>query len=275
VPPSCLACTVRSCGLRLEPRERTLSCPAGHSYDVARSGYVNLLQPQDRRSRSAGDPKAVVDARWRLLAAGIGRPIVDGFVQRAAELELPECAPVVELGSGSGDVVAELARRRPITGIGLDISRVASEHASRRFPSLTWVVTNADRRLPLLDQSVELILSLYGRRNPTECVRSLTRSGFLLVAVPAEDDLVELRALVQGDGIVRDRRQTVLAAHLPSFRLIDQVTVRTKQQLERESLMNLLLITYRGGRDATVGRAQALTTLEVTLASDLFLFTPR
>ena len=28
----------------------TQVCPRGHAFDVARSGYVNLLQPQDRRS---------------------------------------------------------------------------------------------------------------------------------------------------------------------------------------------------------------------------------
>jgi 23S rRNA (guanine745-N1)-methyltransferase len=241
---------------------------------VARSGYVNLLQPQDRRSRAAGDSKAAVEARSRLLASGVGRLIVDRFVDRAARLELDEGAPVVELGSGSGDVIGDLARKRSITGIGIDISRSAAEHAARRFPAITWVVTNADRRLPLLDRSVDLILSMYGRRNPSECLRSLSPSGFLLVAVPAEDDLVELRALVQGDELRRDRRETVLAAHLPLFNLVDQLTVRTRQPLERESLLSLLLGSYRGRRTAQAARAETLSTLEVTLAADVFLFTP-
>jgi 23S rRNA (guanine745-N1)-methyltransferase len=137
------------------------------------------------------------------------------------------------------------------------------------------VVTNADRRLPLLDGSVDVILSLYGRRNPLECARSLARSGFLLVGVPADDDLVELRTLVQGHGIPRDRRETLLAEFLPSFRLLDQFTVRTRQPLVGESLVKLLLVTYRGGRPALAARAAALTTHEVTMAAEIFLFSPR
>ena len=63
-------------------RDRTLVCPAGHSYDVARSGYVNLLQPQDRRSAAAGDSRVAIDARESLLAIGVGRTLIDGLTTR-------------------------------------------------------------------------------------------------------------------------------------------------------------------------------------------------
>src|SRR5882762_1394841 len=147
-----LACTVRACGLPLTRGGRAWTCPRGHAFDVARTGYVNLLQPQDRRSNAAGDRTKAVDARARLLARGIGRALVDETVRRAAALEVGDEPPaVVDLGSGSGDVLGELASVRRVAGIGIDLSTVAAEHAARRFPDLTWVVANADRRLPLLD----------------------------------------------------------------------------------------------------------------------------
>ena len=201
-------------------------CAAGHSYDVARSGYVNLLQPQDRRSLSAGDSKAAVTARARLLEAGVGRQAIDGIARRAAALDLGEHPLVVDLGSGTGDALGALALARAITGIGIDLSTAAAEHAARRFPALTWVVANADRRIPLLDGSASLVLSLHGRRNPAECARILDPSGFLLLAVPAPEDLIELRALVQGEGTERDRVPGVLAEHDALFTLIDRTTVR-------------------------------------------------
>ena len=77
-PP--LACTVRECGLLLERRGRTWQCARRHSYDVARSGYVNLLQPQDRKSLNAGDTAGAVEARARLIASGIVRSILSGVV---------------------------------------------------------------------------------------------------------------------------------------------------------------------------------------------------
>jgi 23S rRNA (guanine745-N1)-methyltransferase len=273
VPPTVpLACSVRDCGLLLEPRERAVVCARGHSFDVARSGYVNLLQPQDRRSRAPGDSKLAVEARAALLAAGIGRAIVEQFVQRAAALVPAGDALVADLGSGGGEALAELARLRSITGVGVDLSIAAVEHAARRFPALTWVVANADRRVPLLERSADVVLSLHARRNPAECARILAPGGFLLIGVPAHDDVIELRALVQGTGVERERADTLVALHAPFFALVERSAARERHQLGREVLLDLLRATYRGERASLAGRVAALGSLDVTLASEFFLF---
>ena len=126
-------------------RDRTFLCAAGHSYDVARSGYVNLLQPQDRRSAAPGDSRAAVEARASLLAAGIGRTLIEAVANRAATLDLPDTPVVVDLGCGSGDALAALTKRAG-TGVGIDLSTAAVERAARHFPDRTWVIANADRR---------------------------------------------------------------------------------------------------------------------------------
>ena len=109
-PLSVLACSVRGCGLPLTRRDRALVCSAGHSFDIARSGYVNLLQPQDRRSLVAGDSKAAVDARAALEQAGVGRAIVDAVIHTTAALLLPADAIVIDLGSGSGEMLGGLSQ---------------------------------------------------------------------------------------------------------------------------------------------------------------------
>lgn len=272
VPRLPLACSVRHCSLPIDRRDRVFVCPAGHSYDIARSGYVNLLQPQDRRSAAPGDSRAAVEARAALLAAGVGQALIDATASRVAALNLAEGAVVVDLGSGSGDGLAALASHAPIAGIGIDLSTSAAEHAARRFPSLTWVVANADRRLPLLDGSVDLVISLHGRRNPAECARVLGPSGSLIIALPAPDDLIELRAFVQGQGIERDRGGATLAEHQPLFRLVERSNVRQTAALNRHALVNLLRGTYRGERLTSVERVKALERLQVTMSSELFLF---
>jgi 23S rRNA (guanine745-N1)-methyltransferase len=216
-----------------------------------------------------------VKARARLLASGVGRTIVDEFVGRAAALECPERALVADLGSGSGETLGRLALARPITGVGIDLSTAAVEHAAHRFPSLTWVVANADRRLPFLDQCVSLVLSLHGRRQPSESARVLAPSGYLLVAVPAPDDLIELRRLIQGEGVERERANAVLAEHEPFFTMIERFSVREQHALDRTSLVDVLRATYRGARASAARRVDALTTLDVTMASDAVLFAPR
>ena len=266
---------MRDCPLPIERRDRTFTCAAGHSYDIARSGYVNLLQPQDRRSPSAGDSRAAVEARASLLASGVGRSLLTAVVATAHAIEMPHDGVVVDLGSGSGDALGALADFRPITSVGIDLSTAAAEHAARRYPSLTWVVANADRRLPLLDRSVDLVLSLHGRRNAAECARVLTQDGVLIVALPAPDDLIELRALVQGEGIERNRGDAMLAEHQPFFTVVERSSVREKVELDRDALLNLLHGTYRGARIKTAERVEAIQRMEVTLSSELFVLRKR
>ena len=269
VSPSVLACSVRGCGLPLTRHDRALVCSAGHSFDIARSGYVNLLQPQDRRSLVAGDSRAAVDARVALEQAGVGRAIVNAVVHTTAALLLPADAIVIDLGSGSGEMLGGLTKARPISGIGIDLSVAAIELAARRFPSLTWVVANADRRLPLQDDSVNVVLSIHGRRNPSECARVLRASGVLIAVLPAPDDLIELRTVVQGEGVERDRVDAMLAEHATHFKVVERLPIRERLTLERDALLNLLRGTYRGARFTLSERVEAMEQMDVTLSSEM------
>jgi 23S rRNA (guanine745-N1)-methyltransferase len=268
--PPPLACSVRGCGRPLAREERRLICEAGHTFDVARSGYISLLQPQDRRSPAPGDSKEAVAARARLLEAGLGGAVIDAIVLRAPATDGPLVA--ADLGCGSGELLAALAATRGLCGVGIDLSTAAAETAARRFPALTWVVANVDRGVPLLDGSVHLVTSLNARRNVNECARVLVPGGTLVVAVPAPDDLIELRAEVQGAGVTRDRIDAIVAEHTPRFTIIERFTVRAQPRLGADSLRDLLRGTYRGARISSAASVEALHSLEVTLATDIVVF---
>ena len=111
--------------------------------------------------------------------------------------------------------------------------------------------------------------------NPEECRRILTASGFLLIAVPAADDLIELREAVLGDAVERDRMSAVIAEHGRWFDVAETWTIRERRSLDRQALLNLLRGTYRGERSSESPHVQGLDRLEVTLASDVALFVPR
>ncbi len=270
-----LACTVRGCGEPLEQFSRALACRRGHSFDLARAGYINLLQPQDRRSRDAGDSAETVAARARLWTAGLGRTLADAVIAGARALDLPERAGVVDLGCGGGHLLAALAAERAINGVGIDLSTAAVGHAAHLSPGLTWVVANADRRLPLLDGCASLVVSLHARRNPAECFRVLSPAGRLLVAVPAADDLIELRTLVQGQGTARARGDALIAAHAELFTVVHEEPVRSQDHVSAEILRDLLRVTYRGRRYNGRPFSDDLRDMDLTMASDLVVFAPR
>ena len=216
-----------------------------------------------------------MQARADLVASGVGKALIDAVLAMVARRGLPTGAVVVELGCGTGDALAEIAGAYSISGIGIDLSTAATEHAARRFRELTWVVANADRRLPLADDSVDLILSLHARRNPVECARVLTPGGLLLVAVPAGDDLIELRAAAQGHALEQPRFEALVAEHAPQFDIVDRAAARERSTLDASMLRALARTTYRGGRRRVTERLETLTSLEVTLASELALLTLR
>jgi len=271
-PP--LACTVRGCHEPLTRAGRTWTCGRGHTFDIAKSGYVNLLQPQDRRSRDAGDTRAAIDARARLLTKGVGRVAVDRVVDVACGL-LADGGIVVDLGSGSGETLDAIAQTRRVIGVGIDLSTAAAEVAARRGAAVTWVVANADRRIPLLDESTDLVISQHARRNPRDCARLLRPGGHLLVSVPAPDDLIELRQAVQGESVLRPRADLVIDEHTRDFALASRIEVRERHFLDRAELLDVLRGTYRGARTSAAPRLETLTELGVTFAAEVCLFRRR
>jgi 23S rRNA (guanine745-N1)-methyltransferase len=258
----------------LERRRGVYSCARGHTYDIAKSGYVNLLQPQDRRSPHAGDRRDAIVARARLLSLGIGTGVLHAVAERTTASLTPDSV-VADLGCGGGELLATVHDRQHVDGIGIDLSTDATEHAARRYPHLTWVVANVDRGIPLLDRSVDVLVSLHGRRNPAESARVLAKDGRLIVAIPAADDLVELREHVQGQGIQRERATALLGEHEQLFDVSDRAFLRERQTVSADALHDLLRGTYRGARTSEADRIATLSAGSITLASEIVVFRPK
>jgi 23S rRNA (guanine745-N1)-methyltransferase len=267
-----LVCSVRACGRPLSG-ERTLVCERGHAFDRARSGYVNLLQPQDRRSRAPGDSREVVAARRRLLDAGFGAALEAALRELARDL--PRDARVLDVGCGEGRWLDVVTRACDGGGFGCDISVPAIDAAVRRHPGLGWLVVNADRGLPFADGSFDCVLSITGRRNPAEMARVLGAEGQLVVAVPGVDDLHELRSLVLGEAHARERFEPLVAELGSGWRLLERREARGSVALDRQGIADALAGTYRGARRREAERADALDALAVTTSHVIGRFAPR
>ena len=102
-----LLCSVRNCHLPLVREARRFVCARGHSFDIARSGYVNLLQPQERRSKLPGDSAEAVSARRRLHDRGVIDPLLP---QIATMISASSGDIVLDAGCGEGFYLGSLAR---------------------------------------------------------------------------------------------------------------------------------------------------------------------
>jgi 23S rRNA (guanine745-N1)-methyltransferase len=255
-----LLCTVRDCHLELEREARRLVCPRGHSFDVARSGYANLLQPQDSRSRKPGDMATAVTARRRLHDRGVTEPLLSGIAELAG---VSAGDTVLDAGCGDGYYLGTLARRTGCEAHGVDISIPAVEAAARRYPECEWIVANADRFVPYADSAFSIVLSITARMNAGEFRRVLSGDGHLLVAVPGPDDLLELR------GAGRDRVDRTVSAFARDFHLVEQRRVTTTADLDAPAVEDVLVSIYRPMR------AEPARAMRLTLSLDLLRFRPR
>jgi 23S rRNA (guanine745-N1)-methyltransferase len=270
-----LRCTVRGCEQALAREGSTLRCPRGHAFDRARFGYWNLLQPQDRRSRSAGDRDEAIDARRRWLARGFADGLAGALSQVIAGFSLPPAAPAVDVGCGEGTLTARLFDVPKLDGCGVDLSHHAIRLAAKAAPALTWLVANADRGLPFTDASVSFALSIFGRRPVDELARVLADRGALLVVIPADDDLIELREASQGAAIRRDRTGDAMDELSGRFELVSRSVWRQRARHDREAWEDALAMSYRGARARERLRLAPVSDLDLTLAAEILELVPR
>jgi 23S rRNA (guanine745-N1)-methyltransferase len=177
-----LRCPV--CAGALEESEGALRCAAGHSFDIARQGYVNLVP-------GPGDTVAMVEAREAFLAAGHYRRLGGVLAEKAAEVSAP--GAVVDIGAGTGHYLARVLDAMPErVGLALDASTAALRRAARAHARAAAIGADAWQALPLRDDVAALILSVFAPRNPAEMARVLAPGGALLAVTPTTRHLHEL-----------------------------------------------------------------------------------
>ena len=251
-----LLCTVRTCHQPLVREERRVICARGHSFDVARSGYINLLQPQDRRSKQPGDTAEAVAARRRLHDRGVTAPLLNA-IKEIANVTAEDV--VLDAGCGDGFYLGSL----DCDARGVDISLPAIEAAAKRYPDCEWIVANADRFVPYAGETFSRVLTITARMNSSEFRRVVREDGRLVVAIPAPDDLVELR------GARRDRLQRTIDTFVNEFTILDRRRVSTIAGLDRDAVHDVLLSIYRPRE------IERVEPMRVTFSLDLLLFAPR
>lgn len=171
---------------------------SGHSYDVARQGYVTLASGAGLRY--TGDDMAMIASRETFLSRGHFAPFVEAISTTVNdvldEAGVPdEAAPVIcEIGAGTGYYLAHtLDDIHGARGVGIDISVAAAKHLAKCHSKVGAVAADAWSRLPLRDASVDAITVIFAPRNPAEFSRVLKPGGEAVVLTADTGHLSELR----------------------------------------------------------------------------------
>jgi 23S rRNA (guanine745-N1)-methyltransferase len=231
---------------RAEARD-AVRCDDGHTFDVARQGYLSLLAGEG--TSHAGDTAEMVAARGRFLGAGHFDPLAEALAEvasgEAAGAALGGAAPgapacIVDLGAGPGWYLARVLDAWPgATGLALDLSKPALRRAARAHPRLAAVACDVWRPLPVRDGVAAVVLNVFAPRAATEISRVLAPRGVAVLVTPRPD---HLRELAQPLGLltVDEHKETRLADRLdPALAIAD-----------RRELTWTLRLDHAGARDA-------------------------
>jgi 23S rRNA (guanine745-N1)-methyltransferase len=204
------------CGHGLSERAAVLACEGGHSFDIARQGYVNLLA---HKAPSQGDSAEMIAARDAVLSAGHFQPLADMLAETSSDLVAGHpSGGVLDLGAGTGHYAAAVLDALPDrAGLCLDLSVYAARRAARAHTRAGAAVCDVWARLPVRESAGALALSVFAPRNGPELARVLGPDGSALVAVPSERHLQELVEPLDLVGVDMHKRERVEAAMLPLY----------------------------------------------------------
>jgi 23S rRNA (guanine745-N1)-methyltransferase len=277
-----LVCPVCGGGLTLGAAAAT--CANAHSFDRARSGYLNLLLV--KQSAEPGDSAAMLRSRRAFLQAGFydrmaaaaSAAVVDVLRGRA---DVAHVAHVADVGCGEGFFTARLKRAlddaispAPVC-YGVDISRPGVRMATSYNREISWVVASLHRS-PFQPRSVDVVLSMFAPIDATDVRRIVRDVGALVTVTPGPDHLDALRAILY----------TTVHPHAPapalmagdalfepsgSTRVRDAIVVDSPVQI-----MNLLAMTpyYWNISRETRARVESLSRLELTVDAYVTVFRP-
>lgn len=221
------------CGSTLSCEDgRTVKCRENHSFDIAKSGYVNLLPPGKEKNSRTGDEKLMLKARSDFLSRGYYSPISEKAACIAADEahEGDEAFVTLDLGSGEGwhtlNYTKYLVSRGlfPLT-VGFDASKHGAEYGMKQSRASSLAPTHGIGEsivppvcvffpsnifsLPVKDRCADCCLSMFAPIPWDEVKRVLKDDGVLIVISSGEKHLYEMRRMIYDDVILSDSKQSL------------------------------------------------------------------
>ena len=234
------------CGGRLTDAGGAVRCPAGHSFDRAKEGYVNLLLVSRMHSKIPGDSKEMVAARNRFLNGGGYAPFAAELARLCAELARKKGGVLHILDAGCGEgyydgtICAELERQGlPFELAGFDISKAAVRLAAKRkLPNAAFAVASSFAA-PVESGWADVVLNIFSPFAGEEFRRCLASGGRLIYAVPTAEHLMGLKDVLYDEPYENPCQQV----DYPGFSPAGETRVEDRITVEGQAIGDLFAMT--------------------------------
>lgn len=181
------------CKKTLEKSGNSFVCSGRHTFDTAKSGYVNLLPASKMNSKTPGDGKEMVVSRRDFLDRGYYSELRICLADKAGSLG---GEVYFDAGCGTGYYTSAVADALGECEVfGVDISKFAADIAAKREKRGLFAVASV-YDLPVADSSVDIITNVFSPMADSEYCRILKKGGHLLYVVPGPRHLYSLKELL-------------------------------------------------------------------------------
>ena len=263
------------CGEPLLPQPPlSVRCGNGHSFDVNKRGYVNMLASGNRM---IGDSPAMLDARQTFLDGGHYAPVRDTVVALASVGLALGPQGVFDAGCGTGYYLDGVLATRgdEASALAMDISPHAVARTVRGIgPRCDGLVADTWQPLPIRDAAAGLVMTVFAPRNLPEFHRVLDSSGALLVVVPTAAHIRELRADGRALDIPAEKAERLVDDAAALFSLESRERVEYVAELSATDADQLVSMGPSAHHTADSRESDAPELIATTVSVDVLLFRP-
>lgn len=267
-----LRCPV--CGENLEISGKSYVCPNRHSFDIARSGYVNLLLSKNTGKAVHGDNKLMVQARRDFLEKGYYKPLSEALCGKVCELA-ENGSVIFDAGCGEGYYTAAVRDSLDSSGImadmyGIDVSKIAAEAASKRKKQIVFAAASVFH-IPAADESCDILMTLFAPYCGEEYHRILKQGGYMIMAIPAEEHLWQLKEAVYDTPYRNEVKPYALEGfeHIGVQHISYSISLNSGEDIQ--SLFSMTPYYYKTGRREQE-RLSELSSLETKVDFQLLTY---
>ena len=237
-----------------------------HSYDFARSGYLNLTRPGD----GEGDLKDAISARKLFLESGYYEPLSNEI---NSILDHLNAQTVLDAGCGEGYYTNRMAKENRAV-LGVDLSRAgidsAAKSARQKATNVAFTVGSIFS-LPVKDAACDVVTNLFAPCCESEFKRVLKDGKHLILVGAGERHLMGLKEVLYENPYLNPGRADLPAElkEIDRQRLTYTVTVEGEEAIE--ALFSMTPYYWRTS-EADHAKLKNIQTLTTEVDFDIFVY---
>lgn len=262
-----------NCSQPLVHDKQSMRCENGHSFDIAKEGYTNLILPNQKKKLNSGDNKLMISAREEFLSMGYYDFLIGSIEKEIialSQIDKGQHKQLLDLGCGNGYYTRKLLNdQATIHKFGIDISKIAVTTAAKKDKNSIYIVgSNFD--IPIMDDSVDIIVNVFAPCDLIEVLRVLKPKGLFVKVIPIDNHMTEVAKLVYETFIPHESDITKEIEATERLTVVSTKNVIKEIEVQKVDIHNLIKMTpyyYKFSEQ----QIQQLEMMSVTLSFQIII----